>query len=53
MRLVERETRLREQFASAHSEVPIVAIPAQPGDVHDLTGLRTLGGAFGVLPGGA
>lgn len=49
MRLVEREARLREQFVSAHSEVPVVTVPAQPEDVHDLTSLRTLGEAFGAM----
>jgi anion-transporting ArsA/GET3 family ATPase len=39
-RMVEREARLRERFAAAHPEVPTAVVPALPGDVHDLDGLR-------------
>ncbi len=39
-RLVEREAGLRARFAAAHPTVPTVVVPALPGDVHDLDGLR-------------
>jgi anion-transporting ArsA/GET3 family ATPase len=42
-RLVEREALLRERFAAAHPQVPTVVVPALPGDVHDLAGLRRVG----------
>jgi anion-transporting ArsA/GET3 family ATPase len=47
MRMIEREQSLRGRFAAAHPRVPIVDVPAQPGDVHDLDGLRVVGGALG------
>jgi anion-transporting ArsA/GET3 family ATPase len=46
MRLAARESRLRERFTAAHPRVPIVDVPAQPGDVHDLDGLRVIGAAL-------
>jgi anion-transporting ArsA/GET3 family ATPase len=42
-RMVEREASLRDRFAAAHPEVPTAVVPALPGDVHDLTGLRRIG----------
>jgi anion-transporting ArsA/GET3 family ATPase len=42
-RRVERERRVAERFARAHPSVPLSAVPAQPEDVHDLSGLRTIG----------
>jgi len=42
-RLVEREARLREGFASAHPQVATAVVPALAGDVHDLDGLRRVG----------
>jgi anion-transporting ArsA/GET3 family ATPase len=42
-RIVEREALLRERFAAAHPQVPTAVIPALPGDVHDLAGLRRVG----------
>ncbi len=42
-RIVDREARLRERFAAAHPQVPTAVVPALPGDVHDLTGLRRVG----------
>jgi len=42
-RMVEREATLRDRFAAAHPEVPTAVVPALPGDVHDLTGLRRIG----------
>lgn len=42
-RVVEREALLRERFAAAHPQVPTAVVPALPGDVHDLAGLRQVG----------
>jgi hypothetical protein len=39
----ERERRLLARFTKAHPNVPAVNVPAMPSDVHDLTGLRTIG----------
>jgi anion-transporting ArsA/GET3 family ATPase len=41
--LSQREARLQERFTSAHPSVPVVEVAAQPGDVHDLEGLRAVG----------
>jgi anion-transporting ArsA/GET3 family ATPase len=46
MRVVSAEHRMRQRFTSAHPSVPVVEIPAQPGDVHDLDGLRLVGAGF-------
>jgi anion-transporting ArsA/GET3 family ATPase len=43
VRMVERESRLRERFEAAHPQVPSVTVPALAGDVHDLDGLRQIG----------
>jgi anion-transporting ArsA/GET3 family ATPase len=43
-RIVEREALLRRRFAAAHPEVPTVVVPALATDVHDLAGLRRVGG---------
>lgn len=43
-RMVEREAVLRERFAAAHPTVPTAVVPALATDVHDLAGLRTVGG---------
>ncbi|MCB8955363.1 MAG: ArsA family ATPase [Nocardioides sp.] len=42
-RVVEREALLRSRFAAAHPQVPTAVVPALPGDVHDLAGLRQVG----------
>jgi anion-transporting ArsA/GET3 family ATPase len=42
-RVVEREALLRDRFAAAHPQVPTAVVPALPGDVHDLAGLRRVG----------
>ncbi|HSR25644.1 MAG TPA: ArsA family ATPase [Candidatus Eisenbacteria bacterium] len=47
MRLIAREQHLRGRFTAAHPRVPVVDVPAQPGDVHDLDGLRIIGEALG------
>jgi hypothetical protein len=41
--MVDRERVLREQFATAHPQVPTAVVPALAGDVHDLDGLRRIG----------
>jgi anion-transporting ArsA/GET3 family ATPase len=46
MRVIERETRLAQRFRTAHPSVPVVPVPAFPTDVHDLDGLRAVGGAL-------
>ncbi|MGE9695048.1 MULTISPECIES: ArsA family ATPase [unclassified Streptomyces] len=38
----DREARTRDRFTALHPEVPVVEVPALAGDVHDLTGLRTV-----------
>ncbi len=43
MQLAERERRLEAGFAAAHPVIPVTQVPAQPEDVHDLTGLRSIG----------
>ena len=43
MRTIEREQSMRDRFTAAHPKVPIVDVPALPGDVHDLAGLRGVG----------
>ncbi len=44
MQLAAREHREQEHFTSAHPNVPIGRVPAMPEDVHDLAGLRKIGG---------
>ncbi|MDQ4053966.1 MAG: AAA family ATPase [Actinomycetota bacterium] len=46
-RLVEREALLRSRFAAAHPQVATAVVPALPGDVHDLGGLRRVGNLLG------
>jgi anion-transporting ArsA/GET3 family ATPase len=46
MRQAESERRLARRFTAAHPLVPVAQVPAQPGDVHDLNGLRVVGSAF-------
>jgi anion-transporting ArsA/GET3 family ATPase len=41
--LAARERRLQDRFTGAHPGVPVVEVAAQPGDVHDLDGLRAVG----------
>jgi anion-transporting ArsA/GET3 family ATPase len=43
MQLLSREQRTRDRFTARHPEVAVVEVPALPGDVHDLTGLREIG----------
>jgi anion-transporting ArsA/GET3 family ATPase len=44
MQLAERERRQEESFTAAHPGIPMVEVLAQPEDVHDLDGLRSIGG---------
>lgn len=46
MQLIASERRLAQRFTAAHPGVPVAQIPAQPEDVHDLDGLRTIGESF-------
>jgi anion-transporting ArsA/GET3 family ATPase len=46
MSLGERERRVAGSFTSVHPAVPVIEVPALPDDVHDLAGLRRVGGAF-------
>jgi anion-transporting ArsA/GET3 family ATPase len=46
MTVAVREQRLADRFTSAHPEVPLRAVPAAAGDVHDLEGLRVMGEAL-------
>jgi anion-transporting ArsA/GET3 family ATPase len=43
MQVLAREQRTRERFAALHPEVAVAEVPALPGDVHDLEGLRAIG----------
>jgi len=43
MQVVAREQHTRDRFTELHPEVPVTAVAALPGDVHDLDGLRTIG----------
>ena len=44
MRLSDRQRHLADRFTAAHPGVPVSAVPALAEDVHDLDGLRTIGG---------
>lgn len=41
--IASREERLRQRFAAGHPDVATAVVPALPGDVHDLDGLRVIG----------
>jgi anion-transporting ArsA/GET3 family ATPase len=43
MQLIAAERRLAKRFTAAHPGVPVARVTAQPEDVHDLAGLRTIG----------
>jgi anion-transporting ArsA/GET3 family ATPase len=43
MGVATRDARRAKQFSAAHPAVKVVGVAAQPGDVHDLDGLRTIG----------
>ena len=46
MNLGRREQRVAGSFMSTHPAVPVMEVPALPEDVHDLAGLRRIGGSF-------
>jgi anion-transporting ArsA/GET3 family ATPase len=46
MELAASERRLAEHFTAAHPHIPVVQIPAQPEDVHDMDGLAAIGESF-------
>jgi anion-transporting ArsA/GET3 family ATPase len=48
MQLIASERRLAQRFTAAHPGVPVAQVPAQPEDIHDLTGLRAIGESFHV-----
>jgi len=48
MRQLAREARLRTRFTAAHPAVPVATVPALPGDIHDLDGLRRVGDLLAV-----
>ncbi|MDT0341925.1 ArsA family ATPase [Streptomyces litchfieldiae] len=52
MRQLARERRTRARFTALHPEVPMVEVPALPGDVHDLAGLRAIGERLAGAAGG-
>ncbi|HET8599000.1 MAG TPA: ArsA family ATPase [Segeticoccus sp.] len=41
-----RHQALARRFSSAHPGVPVVQVPAAAEDIHDLTGLRSMGAAL-------
>ena len=47
VRQVRRERRIAARFRSALPDVPVVEVPAEPEDVHDLDALRRIGAALG------
>ncbi len=51
--MVTREAGLMGRFAAAHPEVATVVVPALPVDVHDLAGLREIGGLLSAGSAGA
>ena len=56
MQVLAREQRTRDRFTALHPEVAVAQVPALPGDVHDLAGLRAIGDRLatgGQTPAGA
>ncbi|MFJ6212256.1 ArsA family ATPase [Streptomyces sp. NPDC092296] len=43
MQVIARERQTRDRFVSVYPDVAITEVPALPGDVHDLDGLRRIG----------
>ncbi|MGA5702052.1 ArsA family ATPase [Peterkaempfera bronchialis] len=50
MQVIGREQRTRDRFVSVYPDVPITEVPALPGDVHDLDGLREIGVRLSAAP---
>lgn len=44
LRLAARDERLGDRFTAAHPDVPIARVPVLATDIHDLRGLREIGG---------
>jgi anion-transporting ArsA/GET3 family ATPase len=44
----EHDARMTRRFSSAHPDVPLIAVPALPADVHDLVGLEAIGSLLGA-----
>jgi hypothetical protein len=42
-----RQVAVAARFVTAHPGVPLVEVPVQAADVHDLDGLRAIGHALG------
>ncbi|MFD9910363.1 ArsA-related P-loop ATPase [Streptomyces sp. NPDC059063] len=51
MRLIDRERHTRDRFTALHPEVAVAEVPALPGDVHDLAGLRAIGDRLAAADG--
>jgi hypothetical protein len=41
-----REREIIRRFTRAHPSVPVASVAAQPVDIHDIDGLRTIGVAL-------
>jgi hypothetical protein len=41
-----RHESLAKRFIAGHPGIPMVEVPAASGDIHDLVGLRAVGGAL-------
>ncbi|GAA0811690.1 ArsA family ATPase [Spirilliplanes yamanashiensis] len=46
VRQTEREAQVAQRFTAAFPAVPTVPVTAQPADIHDVDGLRTIGDAL-------
>ncbi len=49
MSAIAHEEHLRRRFTAAHPSVPVAEVPALATDVHDLDGLREVGGALAAV----
>jgi anion-transporting ArsA/GET3 family ATPase len=50
VQVIARERRTRDRFVSVYPDVAITEVPALPGDVHDLNGLREIGAQLSNSP---
>ena len=50
VQVIAREQRTRDRFVSVYPDVAIAEVPALPGDVHDLDGLREIGARMAAVP---
>jgi anion-transporting ArsA/GET3 family ATPase len=50
MGAIAHEEHLRRRFTAAHPAVPVAEVPTLATDVHDLEGLRVVGGALAAVP---